>query len=183
MLLRPPREWQQIMQQEPTDERDRAILRELMRDGRLTNVELAERVNLSPSACLRRVRAMEERGLIAGYVMLLDTARANMSGVAFVSVTLKDQGRTTLDKFEAAAQRYPEIVECYLIAGPQDYVLRVVYSGCYGSRAHSYAHLDPAARGVTCAVSADLAHGQAHHGTADLIFDSPWQRHSRSAIT
>jgi DNA-binding Lrp family transcriptional regulator len=88
MLLRPPREWQQIMQQEPTDERDRAILRELMRDGRLTNVELAERVNLSPSACLRRVRAMEERGLIAGYVMLLDTARANMSGVAFVSVTL-----------------------------------------------------------------------------------------------
>ena len=60
------------MQQQPTDERDRAILRELMRDGRLTNVELAERVNLSPSACLRRVRAMEEGGLIAGYVMLLD---------------------------------------------------------------------------------------------------------------
>ena len=56
-----------------------------MRDGRLTNAELAERVNLSPSACLRRVRALEEGGLIAGYVMLLDTSRANMPGVAFVS--------------------------------------------------------------------------------------------------
>jgi DNA-binding Lrp family transcriptional regulator len=115
------------MQDEAVDQRDRAILRELMRDGRLTNSELADRVNLSPSACLRRVRAMEESGLIAGYVMLLDTARANMPGVAFVSVTLKDQGRGTLDKFETAAQRYPEISECYLIAGPADYVLRVVY--------------------------------------------------------
>jgi DNA-binding Lrp family transcriptional regulator len=115
------------MQQEPIDQRDRAILRELMRDGHITNAELADRVNLSPSACLRRVRAMEENGLIAGYVMLLDTVRANMPGVAFVSVTLKDQGRVTLDKFEAAAQRHAEIAECYLIAGPADYVLRVVY--------------------------------------------------------
>src|SRR3954468_21646512 len=88
-----------IVQTEAIDQRDRAILRELMRDGRLTNAELADRVNLSASACLRRVRAMEESGLIAGYVMLLDTARANMPGVAFVSVTLRDQGRSTLDKF------------------------------------------------------------------------------------
>src|SRR5215470_12284623 len=116
-----------FMQDDTLDQRDRAILRELMRDGRLTNAELAERVSLSPSACLRRVRAMEESGLIAGYVMLLDTKRANMPGVAFVSVTLKDQGRATLDKFEAASQRYAEIVECYLLAGPDDYVLRVVY--------------------------------------------------------
>jgi DNA-binding Lrp family transcriptional regulator len=115
------------MQKEATDQRDRAILRELMRNGRLTNAELAERVNLLPSACLRRVRAMEDSGLIAGFVMLLDTARANMPGVAFVSMKLKDQGRTTLDKFETAAQRYPEIVECHLIAGPADYILRVVY--------------------------------------------------------
>jgi DNA-binding Lrp family transcriptional regulator len=77
------------MQEDALDHRDRAILRELMRDGRLTNAELAGRVNLSPSACLRRVRAMEENGLIAGYVMLLDTKRANMPGVAFVSVTLR----------------------------------------------------------------------------------------------
>src|ERR1700751_1938029 len=116
-----------IMQEEAVDQRDRAILRELMRNGRLTNAELAERVNLSPSACLRRVRAMEESGLIAGYVMLLDTARANMPGVAFVSVTLKDQGRATLDKLETASQRFPDTVECYLLAGPADYLLRVPY--------------------------------------------------------
>ena len=115
------------MQNEPIDQRDREILRELMRDGRLTNVELAERVNLSPSACLRRVRAMEEAGLIAGYVMLLNARLANIAGVAFVSVTLKDQGRATLDRFEAASQRHPEIAECYLIAGTADYLLRVAY--------------------------------------------------------
>jgi Lrp/AsnC family transcriptional regulator, leucine-responsive regulatory protein len=115
------------MQKDAIDQQDRAILRELMRDGRLTNVELAERVNLSPSACLRRVRTMEEAGLIAGYVMLLNTKLANIAGVAFVSVTLKDQGRATLDRFETAAQRHPEIAECYLIAGSADYLLRVAY--------------------------------------------------------
>jgi DNA-binding Lrp family transcriptional regulator len=115
------------MQQDAIDQQDRAILRELMRDGRLTNVELAERVNLSASACLRRVRAMEEAGLIAGYVMLLNTKLANIAGVAFVSVTLRDQGRATLDRFETAAQRHPEIAECYLIAGSADYLLRVAY--------------------------------------------------------
>jgi len=116
-----------IVQCDAIDQHDRAILRELMRDGRLTNVELAERVNLSPSACLRRVRAMEDTGLIAGYVMLLDTRLANIAGVAFVSVTLKDQGRATLDRFETASQRHPEIAECYLIAGSADYLLRVAY--------------------------------------------------------
>jgi Lrp/AsnC family leucine-responsive transcriptional regulator len=115
------------MQKDAIDQQDRAILRELMRDGRLTNVELAERVNLSPSACLRRVRAMEDAGLIAGYVMLLNTRLANIAGVAFVSVTLKDQGRATLDRFETASQRHPEIAECYLIAGSADYLLRVAY--------------------------------------------------------
>jgi Lrp/AsnC family leucine-responsive transcriptional regulator len=115
------------MQKDAIDHQDRAILRELMRDGRLTNVELAERVNLSPSACLRRVRAMEEAGLIAGYVMLLNTKLANIAGVAFVSVTLRDQGRATLDRFETASLRHPEIAECYLIAGSADYLLRVAY--------------------------------------------------------
>ncbi|HWX62681.1 Lrp/AsnC family transcriptional regulator [Bradyrhizobium sp.] len=115
------------MQKDAIDHQDRAILRELMRDGRLTNVELAERVNLSASACLRRVRAMEEAGLIAGYVMLLNTKLANIAGVAFVSVTLRDQGRATLDRFETASLRHPEIAECYLIAGSADYLLRVAY--------------------------------------------------------
>jgi Lrp/AsnC family transcriptional regulator, leucine-responsive regulatory protein len=125
------------MQEYAIDQPDRAILRELMRDGRLTNTELAERVNLSPSACLRRVRALEEGGLIEGYVMLLDTKRANMPGVAFVSVTLKDQGRATLDRFETASQRHAEIVECYLLAGPADYILRVYRDAADFERIHT----------------------------------------------
>lgn len=109
------------------DDRDRAILRELMRDGRLTNAELAERVNLSPSACLRRVRMLEESRLIAGYVMLLDPDAAGLPGAAFVSVTLDQQGRATLDRFEGEALRHPEIIECYLLAGSADYLLRIAY--------------------------------------------------------
>jgi DNA-binding Lrp family transcriptional regulator len=112
---------------EEIDDRDRAVLRELMRDGRLTNAELAERVHLSPSACLRRVRALEESGLIAGYAMLLDPAAAGLPGAAFISVTLDQQGRAALDRFEAQVQRHAEIIECYLLAGAADYLLRVAY--------------------------------------------------------
>ena len=109
------------------DARDRAILRELMRDGRLSNVTLAERVGLSPSACLRRVKLMEESGLIGGYVALLDPVAAGVAGVAYVSVTLDQQGRASLDHFEAEVRRHPEIIECYLLAGLSDYLLRVAF--------------------------------------------------------
>ncbi|HEY1941338.1 MAG TPA: Lrp/AsnC family transcriptional regulator [Roseiarcus sp.] len=109
------------------DDRDRAILRELQRDGRLTNADLAERVHLSQSACLRRVRLLEEAGLIAGYVMLLDPVTAGLSGAAFVSVTLDQQGRAALDRFEQEVRRHPEIMECYLLAGASDYLLRIAY--------------------------------------------------------
>ena len=109
------------------DDRDRAILRALMEDGRLTNVELAEKVHLSPSACLRRVRTLEESGLIQGYVMLLDPVAAGLAGAAYVSVTLEQQGRATLDRFENQVRRHPEIIECYLLAGAADYLLRVAF--------------------------------------------------------
>jgi Lrp/AsnC family transcriptional regulator, leucine-responsive regulatory protein len=115
------------MPSDSLDARDRAILRALMREGRLANADLAERVNLSPSACLRRVRMLEESGLIAGYVMLLDPARAGLPGAAFVFVTLDQQGRAALDRFETQARRHAEIIECYLLAGSADYLLRVVY--------------------------------------------------------
>ena len=72
------------MRMDEIDDRDRAILRELMRDGRLSNVELSEKVHLSPSACLRRVRILEESGLIAGYVMLLDPIAAGLAGAATI---------------------------------------------------------------------------------------------------
>ena len=79
------------------------------------------------TACLRRVRLLEESGLIAGYVMLLDPDVAGLSGAAFVSVTLDQQGRATLDRFEQDVRRHPEIIECYLLAGASDYLLRVAF--------------------------------------------------------
>jgi DNA-binding Lrp family transcriptional regulator len=112
---------------EDIDDRDRAILRALMRDGRLSNADLAERVHLSPSACLRRVRLLEESGLIAGYVMVLDPAAAGLPGAAFVFVTLDQQGRAALDRFEAEARQHAENIECYLLAGSADYLLRIAY--------------------------------------------------------
>ncbi len=110
------------------DERDRAILRILQADGRLSNAELADRVNLSPSACLRRVRMLEDGGLIVRYAALLDERAAGLPGVAFVLVTLDQQGRAALDRFEAAVSRHPEILECYLLAGAADYLIRVAYA-------------------------------------------------------
>lgn len=110
------------------DDRDRAILRLLQEDGRLANAELAQRINLSPSACLRRVKLLEERGLIDRYVMLLNEKAAGLAGVAFVLITLDQQGRAALDAFEEAVQRYPEVTECCLLAGTADYMLRVAFA-------------------------------------------------------
>jgi Lrp/AsnC family leucine-responsive transcriptional regulator len=112
---------------ETLDDLDRAILRELMRNGRVTNAELSERVHLSPSACLRRVRALEESGVVDSYVTLLDAAKAGLAGSAFVFVTLEQQGRAMLDAFERDARRHPEITECYLLAGTADYLMRIVF--------------------------------------------------------
>lgn len=110
------------------DDKDREILRILQIEGRLANAELAERVHLSASACHRRVRALEDSGLIRNYVALLDETRAGLGGIAFVQVTLDQQGRATLDRFEEAVTRHPEILECYLLAGATDYLLRIAYS-------------------------------------------------------
>lgn len=110
------------------DERDRSILQLLQEDGRLSNVELAQRINLSPSACLRRVKLLEERGLISRYVMLLDEKAVGLPGTAFVLVTLDQQGRAALDTFESAVRRHPEVTECCLLAGTADYMVRVAYA-------------------------------------------------------
>lgn len=107
--------------------KDRDILRALQADGRLSNTDLAARVHLSPSACLRRVRLLEESGLIAGYAAHLDSKRAGFDGNAFVQVTLDGQGREALDAFEAAVVRIDEILECWLLAGQADYLLHIVY--------------------------------------------------------
>lgn len=115
------------MRLDDLDARDRAILRVMQQDGRLTNAELAERVGLSPSACLRRLKLLEESGLVAGYAMILDQKACGLPGTAFVFITLDQQGRQALDTFEAAVRGVPEILECHLLAGASDYLVRVVF--------------------------------------------------------
>ena len=103
-----------------------AILVALQADGRISNVDLADRVNLSESACLRRVRALEKTGLIKGYVAQIDQAKAGLPVDVFVNITLEHQELTELNAFEEAVKQIPEVMECYLMTGEHDYVLRVV---------------------------------------------------------
>ena len=105
---------------------DHVILRVLQSEGRISNVELAERVNLSESATLRRVRALEQAGLIKGYTARIDQAAAGLPGNVFVNITLQHQDQPDLEAFEAAVQQVPEVMECYLMTGNFDYLLRVV---------------------------------------------------------
>ncbi len=108
------------------DRTDRAILHELQLDGRLSNVVLAARVNLSESACLRRVRNLEQAGVIAGYAMIVDQAAAGYPSTVFVQISLDRQQREDLEKFERAVALVPEIMECYLMTGEADFLLRVI---------------------------------------------------------
>lgn len=108
------------------DDTDIRILAELQGDGRLTNVELAARVCLSPSPCLARVRALEEAGIIARYVALLDAERMGPSVSVFIQVALERQSDEFLVAFEAAIGGMPEVMECYLMSGDSDYLLRVL---------------------------------------------------------
>ena len=108
------------------DAKDRAILDALQADGRLSNVDLATRVNLSPSACLRRVRLLEDAGVIAGYAALVSAEAVGVPGNVFAEITLTSQQQHDLDVFEAAVRAVPEIMECYLVTGDYDYLLRVV---------------------------------------------------------
>jgi Lrp/AsnC family leucine-responsive transcriptional regulator len=110
------------------DRIDRTLLAELQRDGRVSNRDLAERVHLSESACLRRVRALDEAGVIERYAAVVSQAKAGLPGNVFVSITLNRQEQGDLSAFEEAIRRVPEVMECYLMAGPQDYLLRVVVS-------------------------------------------------------
>ena len=108
------------------DSVDHAILDLLQEDGRLANVDLADAVNLSPSACLRRVRRLEEEGFINQYVALINPSRVGMGTNVFVEITLSSQAEEALDAFEIAVTKRPEIMSCHLMAGDFDYLLRVV---------------------------------------------------------
>lgn len=108
------------------DATDRRILAALQRDGRMTNADLADKVNLSASACHRRVQRLEEEGVIRGYVALLDPRKVELPTTVFVEITLSGQADELLEAFERAVRTIPNVLECNLMAGSADYLLKVV---------------------------------------------------------
>jgi DNA-binding Lrp family transcriptional regulator len=109
------------------DSIDREILAELQRDGRLSNVDLAARVHLSPSACLRRVKQLEDAGVIAQYVALLNPKAVGRHGTSFTIINLESMNNRQLEAFEQAVRDAPEILDCFYVAGSNDYLLRLAY--------------------------------------------------------
>ncbi|MET0668799.1 MAG: Lrp/AsnC family transcriptional regulator [Xanthobacteraceae bacterium] len=107
------------------DATDRKILVLLQADGRMSLAELAEKVGLSPSPCLRRVRMLED-GVISRYVAVLDQRAVGLPVSVFVSIKLEKQRQESLDRFAKAIERWPEVLECYLMTGSRDYWMRVV---------------------------------------------------------
>ena len=105
---------------------DRKILAQLQTDGRMSLSDLAGKVGLSPSPCLRRVRMLERVGVITRYVAVLDQQAVGLPVSVFVSIKLERQKQDALDRFAKAIARWPEVLECYLMTGPRDYWLRVV---------------------------------------------------------
>ncbi|MEP5728937.1 MAG: Lrp/AsnC family transcriptional regulator [Sulfitobacter sp.] len=108
-----------------TDQISEQILHELTLNGRISNIELADRVGLSPSACLRRVQDLERRGVIKGYRAVLDRTALGSGFAAYVGVGLKDHSKTAQEAFEHAISRAPEVRECHNITGSIEYLLRV----------------------------------------------------------
>ena len=106
---------------------DRAILTELQREGRLSNLELAQRVHLSPSACLRRVKALEDSGVIAQYVAMVNPRAVGKHGVSFTIINLETMNTPQLEAFERAVKDQPEVLDCFYVAGSNDYLIRFVY--------------------------------------------------------
>jgi DNA-binding Lrp family transcriptional regulator len=114
------------LRQSDLDAIDRKILARLQDDARIANIELSEAVGLSPAPCLRRVRALEERGVIRKHVTLLDPGAVGLPVSVFVNVSLERQVEKALQRFESAILTRPEVMECYLMTGDADYLLRVV---------------------------------------------------------
>jgi len=113
------------MPKKQLDATDRKILELLQADGRVSLAELAEKVGLSPSPCLRRVRMLED-GVISRYVAVLDQRAVGLPVSVFVSIKLEKQRQESLDRFAKAIERWPEVLECYLMTGSRDYWMRVV---------------------------------------------------------
>ena len=106
---------------------DRSILDELQRDGRLSNIDLAQRVHLSPSACLRRVKQLEEAGVIDRYVALVNAKAVGQPGTSFTIVNLERLTSAAIEAFEHAVRDTPQILDCFYVAGTNDYLIRFTY--------------------------------------------------------
>ncbi|WP_324726361.1 Lrp/AsnC family transcriptional regulator [Klebsiella sp. ZJOU C1] len=123
------------------DEIDRRILSELQRDGRIPNNVLADKIGLSPSPCLRRVRALEESGVINRYVAVLSPQAIGMNLTVFVRVWLNGQDEDTVNHFCREVSRLPEVIECHLMVGDCDFLLRVMTTDLPAYRAFQTQHL------------------------------------------
>lgn len=123
------------------DEIDKRILRALQRDGRIQNVELARAVGLSPSPCLRRVKLLEDAGMIDRYVAVLNPAKVGLPLSMFARVWLTAQDAETIDRFIAAMKKLPEVMECYIMLGESDALLRVAVSDLDDYRQFQSTHL------------------------------------------
>lgn len=148
----------------PLDELDRRILERLQRDARISNADLAKEVGLSPSPCLRRVRELERSGVIRRHVTLLDPSRVGLPLSVFVQVTLERQVERALDVFERAMLDRPEVMECYLMTGDSDYLLRVVVADVTAYEAFLKNHLTRVP-GVA-SIKSSFALNQVKYGTA-----------------
>ena len=114
------------MQSEALDDIDRKILTVLQADGRISLADLSAKVGLSSSPCLRRIRILERDGIIARYVAVLDQGKVGLPVSVFVSIKLESQREQALERFNKAIAKWPEVLECYLMTGPRDYLLRIV---------------------------------------------------------
>ena len=120
--------------QKHLDKIDTQILKELQSDGRMSNVELSRRVNLSPTPCLERVRRLEQNGYITGYMAIIDPRKLNQSLVVFVEITLDRTTPDVFDVFAAAIRKLPEIEECHMVAGGFDYLAKLRVEDMYAYR-------------------------------------------------
>lgn len=114
------------------DSKDRQIIRKLQRDGRMTNQALSERVNLSPSPCLRRVRNLDKAGVIRGYRADVDPKKYGLAVEAFIAVGLERHNKETVNHFESRIRDIDEVIACHLLTGAQDYLLHVVVADLDG---------------------------------------------------
>jgi len=108
------------------DKTDSLILRHIQSDAKITNSDLADKIGLSPSPCLRRVKALEEQGVIQRYAGIVDPTLVGLPISVFITVRLREQGRPALEEFESQINDYEEIMECYLMTGTSDYLIRVI---------------------------------------------------------